>query len=265
MYCLFKKSVPYLEYLIKNSKKSDDAFRFDVLIHSTKLSIGQAQKEWHTHFSKESFLIFDHQEKYWEWSWKAISDICFSQNISFSEKMELDPVRTIQFLDLIRNLSTHVPYFFGDQISDLDDRENLSLKDIEIAKQKDQPYALIFAQNAYLDEAWLARKANIKEDQPGELVRSWVEQGLIFSVPYQSRQYVPSFALDEYSHPRDGLKEILTMLRPQKNSLEIAYWFFGVNSFLGGARPMDVLKHDVARVLAASQNEANIVTYKEDK
>jgi hypothetical protein len=167
--------IPYLDYLIKNSVKTENEFYWDVLIHFTKISGRQVEEEWNTPFSTLKLpFVFENQEKRFStWSWKIIADLCFSKFESFSKDMTLDPVRTLRFLDLIRNLSTHVHYFYSPHISQLKDCEIITPEVIDNAKQKDQPYAVLFAQSPWVSASDVARKTGFKNGDPRLQAEEW--------------------------------------------------------------------------------------------
>ena len=251
--------IPYLDYLIKNSIKTENEFYWNVLIHFTKISGRQMEEEWNATFStsKPPFIFENQQNLFSTWSWKIIADFCFSKPEGFSKDITLDPVRTLRFLDLIRNLSTHVHYFYSPHISALKDYECLSQEVIDHAKQKDQPYAVLFAQSRWISASDVARKTGFKSGDPRSQAEQWEKEGLIFSIDHDCGKSYPLYAFDpnQSYHPISKLKEILGLLSPHKTPLVIGFWFASLNATLAGRRPMDVLLSEPLAVLAAAKNE----------
>jgi hypothetical protein len=57
------------------------------------------------------------------------------------------------------------------------------------------------------------------------------------------------------------LAEVIKVFAPHKNAWGIAYWFFSINSFLGGKRPQELLASHADRVVDAAIDEVQGVTH----
>jgi hypothetical protein len=55
--------------------------------------------------------------------------------------------------------------------------------------------------------------------------------------------------------PLKALAPVLHEFGTSKSGWGLGYWFAGVNSFLGGRRPLDLLATHPALVLAAAEDE----------
>ena len=67
----------------------------------------------------------------------------------------------------------------------------------------------------------------------------------------------PIYGLDPDSgyRPLKPLKAIIDVFKGHKEGWGVAYWFASTNSFLGGKRPMDLIRSEPSHVLAAAEDE----------
>lgn len=88
-------------------------------------------------------------------------------------------------------------------------------------------------------------------------VEGWKSEGMLFSVTYQRAEYYPAYAIDTQNlgRPITDLKLILKEFKGTKSGWGLAFWFTGVNSFLGAMRPQDLLRSDPLSVRAAAKDE----------
>jgi hypothetical protein len=115
----------------------------------------------------------------------------------------------------------------------------------------------------WLTAARLAELAGLSATNPSAQPNKWKRQRLIFAIHHNGVDYFPGYGLDPKTHwrPRAALKSVLEVFGGGKDGWGLAYWFFSVNSFLGGKRPQDVLATDPARVIAAAQDEVESVAH----
>ena len=90
--------------------------------------------------------------------------------------------------------------------------------------------------------------------------------GRILSVRHEGVDYFTLFALN----PAEGYRpypavadvvQILSRILNRESSWGLASWFLGLNSFLDGQRPADLLASDPEWVVEAAQDEVNELKY----
>lgn len=94
------------------------------------------------------------------------------------------------------------------------------------------------------------------KSNPAAQANRWKKAGKIFAVTEAGRDWFPSWALDEGGQPLPVMKSILALFGESKSPWAIAFWFHAPNSWLGGARPMDLLARRPTDVVKAAQAEA---------
>ncbi|HET9212294.1 MAG TPA: hypothetical protein VFR03_17955 [Thermoanaerobaculia bacterium] len=87
-------------------------------------------------------------------------------------------------------------------------------------------------------------------------VDQWKRDRWVFTVPHEGRSLYPLFQFDEEGYPRPVVAEILASIGQQSRGWELALWFISNNGWLGGRRPVDLLKTDPAAVSEAAKHEA---------
>lgn len=116
------------------------------------------------------------------------------------------------------------------------------------------------ARNAVLNSGeWLTAEKIAEHTELGAATpqpNRWKEDGLIFSIDYQNTDYFPAYGLDpDTLRPVKALADVLEVFQGSKSAWDLAYWFASVNSFLGGARPQDLLRTAPDEVMAAAADE----------
>lgn len=92
---------------------------------------------------------------------------------------------------------------------------------------------------------------------PQEVVKGWVEGGLIFSIQLEGIPLYPVYALDARTgSPQEGLRAVLEVLQGAgRNGWAIAWWLDSPNSYLDGKRPKDCLAGPPDQLLRAARAE----------
>lgn len=129
---------------------------------------------------------------------------------------------------------------------------------------------LLKAKKAVLDEKqWLtasdiSEMAGYSKINPSAQPAKWKKDRQIFSIRHQNVDYFPGFALDpkhDYK-PLKAMSEVLKVFGDAKDGWGLAFWFMGLNSFLGGKkRPMDLLASEPERVVDAARLELQGVAH----
>jgi hypothetical protein len=109
----------------------------------------------------------------------------------------------------------------------------------------------------WLTAAQLSGLAGFSGQNASAQPNKWKREGRIFAIRQNGNDYYPSYALhtDGDYRPLKGLAPVLLCFKGALDDWDIATWFASVNSFLGGARPMDLLAGAPDQVLAAAEDE----------
>ncbi|WP_028602738.1 hypothetical protein [Ottowia thiooxydans] len=103
----------------------------------------------------------------------------------------------------------------------------------------------------------IAQIAGLSTTNPSAQPNKWKREGRIFAINHNNNDYFPIFGLDpEHGYrPVKAMRTVLEAFGKSKSAWGLAYWFAGVNGFLGGKRPQDILSVDPERVVAAAEDE----------
>jgi hypothetical protein len=105
-----------------------------------------------------------------------------------------------------------------------------------------------------------ARKAFLKEfgapEEPGTGCDRLKQERRIFTVVYRDATYVPSFQFDDRGQPRPAVATVIQILGEKTSDWGLALWFTASDGWLGGRRPVDLLKDEPERVVQAAEQEA---------
>jgi hypothetical protein len=103
----------------------------------------------------------------------------------------------------------------------------------------------------------VAELAGSRAKNQAALANRWKGEGRIFAVEAGGETLFPAFQFREQdSQPRPEIAKVLTALGASKSSgWQTALWFTGRNGWLGGKRPVDLLKSDPEAVVEAALRE----------
>jgi len=115
----------------------------------------------------------------------------------------------------------------------------------------------------FLPAAEVARLAGFSENNPSTQPNKWKREKRIFAFTFDGRDYYPAFGIDPHRsyRPRPALAKVLKTFGNTKSPWQLAFWFAGMNSFLGAARPQDLLATAPERVIAAAKDEVQGVRH----
>lgn len=117
--------------------------------------------------------------------------------------------------------------------------------------------AAVLTASEWLTAKEIAERAGFSATNASSTPWKWKQDGSIFAINSEGKDLYPGYGLDPDNafRPLKSLKPVLETFRGHKESWGLAYWFASVNSFLGGRRPMDLLKSEPGLVLAAAEDE----------
>ncbi len=115
----------------------------------------------------------------------------------------------------------------------------------------------VFAASDWLTAAEVAAMAGFSKTNPSTQPNKWKKEGAIFAIEQNRIDYFPAYGLNPEANyrPYKALAEVMQVFGDKKDAWGLAYWFAAVNSFLGGARPLDLLANKPERVIAAAADE----------
>jgi hypothetical protein len=125
------------------------------------------------------------------------------------------------------------------------------------ARMKADAINAVFADGDWLTAGQLSDAAGFSATNPSAQPNKWKKAGQIFAVLHKGVDRFPAYALDadnEY-RPLPVIAEVLRVLGGKKTPVNLAIWFSSANSFLGGARPKDLLKDQPDLVIGAAKDE----------
>jgi len=123
--------------------------------------------------------------------------------------------------------------------------------------------AAVLSSSEWLSAKDIAERAGLSTANASSTPWKWKQDGSIFAISSEGRDLYPLYGLDPDSdfRPLKSLKLITGVFKGHKEGWGMAHWFASVNSFLGGKRPMDLIKSDPDRVLDAAKDEVEGVVH----
>jgi len=110
-----------------------------------------------------------------------------------------------------------------------------------------------------------AQRAFVKEfgtlEAPLQDLGRLKQECRIFTVTYRDATYVPSFQFDERGCPRPAVAAVIRILGKKTSDWGLALWFTANDGWLGGRRPVDLLKDEPERVVEAAEHEAEELVF----
>lgn len=86
----------------------------------------------------------------------------------------------------------------------------------------------------------------------------WLRERKVFALERDGQRYFPSYAFDSSYRPLSAVAGVLGILKDfYRNDESVAAWFESTSSFLGGARPRELVASDPERTMACAQDCAN--------
>jgi hypothetical protein len=107
-----------------------------------------------------------------------------------------------------------------------------------------------------LSSSDIASRAGSKAKNKAALANRWKQEGRIFSVPHHGTASYPAFQFDDEGQPLPVIASILSSVGRQSGGWELALWFIAANGWLGGRRPVDLLRSEPETVARAAEREA---------
>lgn len=111
----------------------------------------------------------------------------------------------------------------------------------------------VLADAKWLDANQLSEKVGFENKNRSAGPSTWKRRNKIFAISYQGKNLYPRYCMDEAYQPLPIVKEILDIFDDTKSGWSLAFWFGTSNSWLGGAKPKDVLTNDKSQLIKAAK------------
>lgn len=112
-----------------------------------------------------------------------------------------------------------------------------------------------------LSSAEVADLAGSRAANKAALAHRWRQEGRVFSVPHRGVSYFPGFQFDEEGQPIPVIAEVIRRLGSRSTEWGMALWFTANNGWLGGRRPVDLLREDPQAVETAAEREIDSLVF----
>jgi hypothetical protein len=107
-----------------------------------------------------------------------------------------------------------------------------------------------------LTSSEVADAASSRAANRASLANRWRDEGRVFAIRVGDQQLYPAFQFDEDGRPLPGIGAALEHLRGgELNDWQTALWFASPTGWLGGRRPVDLLREGPDAVVGAAQRE----------
>lgn len=134
--------------------------------------------------------------------------------------------------------------------------ERMDAREI-MAQMEDEARKAVLAE--MLPIADLANLAGRRIEEMRADLELWKTERRIISVEHEGVEFFPVFAFNPNSQylPYPAVKQVMEILSERRGSgWGLASWFVGLNSYLGGRRPLDLLDSNPQCVIDAARDEA---------
>jgi hypothetical protein len=119
----------------------------------------------------------------------------------------------------------------------------------------------MFQEFGGLSSAEVSELAGSRAANKAALAHRWRQEGRIFSVPHQGVSYFPGFQFDGEGQPIPAIAEVVRRLGSRSTEWGMALWFTANNGWLGGRRPVDLLREDPQAVVTAADREIDSLVF----
>jgi hypothetical protein len=220
----------------------------------------------------EGFQFRDTVPKIMVGSSKEVSDhLCRNASPSALAVTFADDDQRLALEAMFRRVTAFLPQLVRQRQRDkVDQIVEALLPDIETAVTAMAPVrmlvnakAAILRSGDFLRASEIAEMAGYSPKNLSAQPNKWKRDEAIFACQYKGVDYFPRYALDSLNsyRPYKALVAILKRFGETKSGWSAAFWFAGLNSFLDGQRPQDLLATRPDLVIAAAQDEVDGVQH----
>lgn len=125
--------------------------------------------------------------------------------------------------------------------------------DMALARLQARAHRQIFDATEWLTASEIADLANLGLGNPAATVNRWKQQGKIFAISRDGKDYFPRYCLGPDFRPLAHILGV-TAVFGDRTADQLAAWFESTSGYLGGKRPRELLATHPDRVLAAARD-----------
>jgi len=122
-------------------------------------------------------------------------------------------------------------------------------------KKVDNLREYILSDSEWLDANKLSELVGFENKNRSAGPNTWKRRNKIFAISHKGKNLYPRYSLDDAYQPLEVVKDILDIFDNSKSGWSLAFWFGTGCSWLGGAKPKDMLMGDKDKLLRAAQAE----------
>ena len=108
------------------------------------------------------------------------------------------------------------------------------------------------SENHCFNSDQIAQEATSLAANRAAMASRWVKEMKIFSVRFEGQQLFPRFQFED-GRPIPTFSEVIRTFPEHATGWELAYFFVSPNPYIGGRKPLELLKPDPARLVSLAQ------------
>lgn len=112
------------------------------------------------------------------------------------------------------------------------------------------------SENKCWSSADVARESGSSAKNQAAIASRWIQEKRIFSVPFERKTWFPRFQFRD-GRPIPAVSSVIKAFPDHATGWDLAYFFTSPNSFVGGRKPLELLKEDPKRLESLAQSFAN--------
>lgn len=128
--------------------------------------------------------------------------------------------------------------------------------DKEIQRDSIEWRKRFMSENECWSSAQIAKESGSNARNRAASASRWVADKKIFSVPYEGKTWFPRFQF-QHGRPIPAVSKIIGVFPDHATGWDLAYFFTAPNTFIGGRRPLELLKDDPKRLESLAKTFTN--------
>jgi hypothetical protein len=108
------------------------------------------------------------------------------------------------------------------------------------------------SENECLTSQQIAHEGTSRAANSAAMASRWAKDKKVFSVRFEGQQWFPRFQFQD-GRPIPAVSQVIEVFPEQTTGWELAYFFVTPNSYLGGGKPVDLLRTDPVRLASLAQ------------
>ncbi|QSX35587.1 hypothetical protein [Shewanella sedimentimangrovi] len=120
---------------------------------------------------------------------------------------------------------------------------------------------LVLKDGNWFEAKEVSDHAGYRNVNKSSMPNRWKNDRRIFAIRHNGKDLFPGYALGDDGKPIESMHRVLEIFGRQKTPLAVAAWFANDNSWLSGAKPMDVIRRDPEKVIKAAKMEVEPIVH----